>query len=115
LLIYLKKYLQLRGMTILPQLCTAKVRGKFKDNSIKNSKFIEKIDTSSIYINSVLPKFRYIKELNPKEDLIKKRWSAFINSTFEFVDFNPEINGIVYDDVDVDLIIHELSLFFSII
>lgn len=114
LLIYMKKYLQLRGMVILPQLCTAKVKGKFKDNSIKNSKFIEKFQSSSVYINIVKPKFRYIQELNPKEDPVIKKLSAFVNSSFEFVDYNPDINGMIYDDVNIDLIIHELLLFFSI-
>jgi len=114
LLIYMKKYLQLRGMVILPQLCTAKVKGKFKENSIKNSKFIEKFQSSSVYKNIVQPKFRYIQELNQKEDPLIKKLSAFVNSSFEFVDFDPNINGYVYDDVNIDLLIDELLLFFSI-
>jgi len=115
LLIYMKKYLQYRGMTIIPQLCTAKVRGKYKENVIKNTKFLEKITTSSVWNNIIEKKFTYIKELNQKEDPIIKRLSSFINSTFEFVDFNPSINGLVYEDIDQDLIIEEFSLFLSII
>lgn len=115
LLIYMKKYLQYRGMTIIPQLCTAKVRGKYKENVIKNTKFLEKITTSSVWNNIIEKKFTYIKELNQKEDPIIKRLSSFINSTFEFVDFNPSVNGLVYEDIDQDLIIEEFSLFLSII
>lgn len=115
LLIYMKKYLQYRGMIIIPQLCTAKVRGKYKENAIKNSKFIEKITTSSVWNNIIEKSYTYIKELNQKEDPIIKRLSSFVNSTFEFVDFNEAVNGMVYEDVDQDLIIEEFSLFLSII
>ena len=115
LLIYMKKYLQLRGMDILPQLCTAKVRGKYKENTIKNSRFLEKIVTSSRWQNIIEKKFTYIKELNQKEDPIIKDLSSFINSTFEFVDFHEEVNGMIYEDVDQDKIIDEFSTFLSII
>lgn len=115
LLIYMKKYLQLRGMVILPQLCTAKVRGKYKENVIKNSKFIEKIVTSSVWNNIIEQEYTYVKELDQKENPIIKKLSSFINSTFEFVDYNDAINGIVYEDIDQDKIIEEFSLFLSII
>lgn len=115
LLIYMKKYLQLRGMVILPQLCTAKVRGKYKENVIKNSKFIEKIVTSSVWNNIIEKEYTYVKELDQKENPIIKKLSSFINSTFEFVDYNDAINGIVYEDIDQDKIIEEFSLFLSII
>lgn len=115
LLIYMKKFLQLKGMYLLPQLCTAQIRGKFKDNIIKNTKFVEKFSTSSVYQNIIQSKFRYIMELNPKEDPIIKKLSTIINSTFELVDYNPDINGIIYSDLNVDLIITEFLLFLTII
>jgi hypothetical protein len=115
LLIYMKKYFQLRGMNLIAQVITARVKGRFKDNSIKNSKFIEKLQTSSVYTNIIKTKFRYIQELNPKEDLIIKKLSTIINSSFEFTDYNECINSIVYDDVNVDIIIDEFLLFLSII
>lgn len=116
LIIYMKKYLQLRGMVILPQICTAKVKGRFKENSIKNTKFIEKFESSSVYQNIIAPKFKYISELeSDKEHAIVKKLSAIINSTFEFVDFDPEINGYEYTDINIDIIIDEFLLFLSII
>ena len=36
LLVRLKKYMLLKQMVLLPQLCTAKVRGKYRENTIKN-------------------------------------------------------------------------------
>ena len=114
LIIYMKKYLQLRGMVIIPQICTAKVRGKFKDNCIKNSRFNEKYSTSSIYQRIIAEKYRYIQELNPKEDPIIKKLSTIINSTFEFVDFDPEVNGFVCNDVNMDVVMDEFMLLLSI-
>ena len=115
LLIYMKKYLQIRGLTLIPQLCTARVKGKYKENTIKNSKFIEKIKTSDVWNNIIQEKFTYISELNTKEDYLLKKFSSFINSSFEFVDYNSPDDGFVYDDLDTDLMIHEFSIFLSII
>lgn len=115
LIIYMKKFLQLKGMTILPQIVTARVKGKFKENAIKNSKFVEKFKTSSVVQNIINTKFRYIKELNSKDDPIDKKLSTIINSTFELVDYNQDINGLVYSDINIDVIIDEFSLFLSII
>ena len=115
LIIYMKKYLQLRGMVILPQICTAKVKGRFKENSIKNTKFIEKFESSSVYKNVIAPKFKYVSELEDKDHVIVRKLSSIINSTFEFVDYDPSINGFEYVDVNTDIIIDEFLLFLSII
>ena len=115
LIVYMKKYLQLRGMDVIPQLITAKVRGKYKENTIKNSKFLEKIKTSDVWNNIIEKKFTYIKDLNMKEDLLIKRISSFINSEFEFVDYDGPENGLIYEDIDQDRIIDEFSLFLTII
>ncbi len=115
LLIIMKKYLMARGMSLLPQICTAKVRGKFKENLIKNSRFVEKFSKSSVYQNIIHDKFKYIHDLNPKEDPIIKRLSTIINSSFEFVDTDEELNGYVVDDMPMDKIIDEFLIFLSII
>jgi len=115
LIIYMKKYFQLRGMIVLPQICTANIKGRFKENSIKNSKFLDKLENSSVYQNIIASKFKYISALDEKEHTILKKLSAIINSTFEFVDFDPNINGTEYLDINVDIIINEFLLFLSII
>ena len=115
LAVYLKKYLQAVGMIILPQLCTATMRGKFKENMIKNSKFTEKFQTSDVYQQIVKTKFRYVSAINPKEDILIKRLSTIINSDFTFVDTDPEINGMVVTDIPNDTIIDEYLRFLSII
>lgn len=115
LLLYMKKYLQIRGMIIIPQLASAKIKGKYKENTIKNSKFIEKITTLDSWKNIIQKRYSYISQLDPKEDPLIKQLSSFINSTFECVDFNPAINGFVYEEMDQDRLISEFSLFLTII
>lgn len=112
--IYLKKYLQLRGMIILPQILTARVRGKFKDACIKNTKFLEKFTQSSVYQHIISEKYRYIRELGMKEDPIVKNMSTMINSTFDLIDTDDTINGRVCENFDVDLLVSEYMLFLSI-
>lgn len=114
LAIYLKKFLQLRGMIILPQIVTAKVKGKFKDACIKNTKFLEKFTTSSVYQHIIAEKYRYIAELGLKEDPIVKMLSTILNSSFEFVDVDPEVNGRICDNLNADMVVNELMLFLSI-
>ena len=114
LAVYMKRFLQLRGMIILPQICTAKVSGKFKDTCIKNAKFLEKFTTSSVYQHIISEKYRYIAQLGLKEDPIVKMLSTILNSTFEFVDPDPEINGRICDNINPDIMVSELMLFLSI-
>lgn len=115
LILYMKKYLQYKGMYLVPQLCTAKVKGKYKENTIKNTKFLDKIKKSDVWNNVIQEKFTYAGEINPKEDVLIKKFSTFINSQFEFIDYEGPNDGLIYEDVDQDLIIYEFSLFLSII
>lgn len=114
LIIYLKKYLQLRGMIILPQICTATMKSKYRDSSIKNTKFIEKYNTSSVYKSILEEKYKYVQELNPKDDFLLKKISSIIQSTFIWVDPDPEINGVVCEDMDLDRLNNEIQYFFAI-
>lgn len=116
LIIYMKKYFIYRGLYLLAQLCTAKVRGKYKENMIKNTKFNEKIDTSDVWNNIINEKFTYVAQLNPKENVLKKKFSSLVNSNqFEFVDYESPDNGLIYEDIDQDRVIYEFSTFLSII
>lgn len=114
LVIYLKHFLQMRGMIVLPQIISATVRGKFKDTCIKNVKFMERFTTSAVYTHIIDTKYRYVRELGMKEDPIVKTLSSIINSKFIFVDFDPEIDGAVWDDMDIDIVVSEFMLFLSI-
>ena len=111
----MKKYLQYKGLYLLPQLCTAKIRGKFKENLIKNAKFTETVNTSDVHQEIINEKYKYIDELFPGEMLNLRKLSAFINSEFEFVDYNSDWNGYICDDIDIYVLADEYDTFLSII
>ena len=115
LLIYMKKYLQYHKMPILAQILTANITGRYKSNIIKNTKFLESIYTSDVWTDIISNKFEYINELNPKENPIIKYLSVIINCEFEFVDMDPDINGMKMEDITSSDIAPEFLLFLSII
>ena len=115
LMLLAKKYLQLKGLSVIPQLYTALIQGKYKDNPIKNTKFIEKITSSDVWKSIIVPKYRYIKELEGNYDSLLRKYSIIVNATFTVVDFDPEIDGMSCSNIDVDLLVDEVSFFLSII
>lgn len=115
LIVILKKYLQCKGMTLLAQLCTAKIRGKFKENLIKNAKFLETVNTSDVHQNIIAEKFKYVDELFPGENLNMRKVSAFINSELELVDYNSPDNGKLLTNINIQQLVDEYDTFLSII
>ncbi len=114
LLIILKKYLQVCGMVLLPQLVSSVVRGRFRENMIKNTKFMEKLESSSVYRQVIVPKYRPLFAITPKENPIVKKLSTIINSTFMLVDPDPAIDGRILENVPIDTIVDEYLTFLSI-
>ena len=115
LTIVLKKFLQHKGMVLLPQICTATVRGRFKENVIKNRRFTEKYEQSAHFQHVLKNKFKYVEQLNPKDSPIRKILSTIINSSFTWVDMDPAIHEHSNDDIDIDIIIDEFETFLLII
>lgn len=112
LLYVLKKWLTLKHFPIMAQMCTASIRGHFKNSAIKNTKFIEKYKTSSLYEN-IEQRFRYVREIKPKDDPIITLMSSIINSSFTWVDYDPTINGLENDNLPIDKVVEEFMLFVS--
>lgn len=112
---YLKRFLEIRGMPLLAQISTAVVKGHYKENPVKNARFDEMISTDPVYEQILSTKFRYIREFDAKSDPIKNKMGAIINCTFEFVDPDPQINGFVVDDINIEVFKSEFLLFLSII
>lgn len=114
LMIIAKKWFQMKGLSVIPQLFTATIQGKYKDNAIKNSKFVEMITSSDIWKDVLVPRYRYIEELEGNYDSVLKKFSIIVNSTFITVDFEPEANGLCCSDIDVATIADEVLFFMSI-
>lgn len=115
LLICMKKVFQTYKMYYLAQICTAQVFRKYKENVIKNGKYMERISSSQIYKEIISKKYSNLMELNLKENPILKTLATIINSTYVLVDADPEINGYKLEHLDQDAIADEYLLFLSII
>lgn len=110
----LKKWLQLKNLNLLAQIATAKIHGKYRDNLIKNSKFIEKITSSDTWNEIIVHKYRYVYELESNYNSILRIFSGILNSCFEFVDPDPEVNGYEYSSVNIDKLANETLSFLAI-
>jgi hypothetical protein len=115
LLICMKKVFQTYKMYHLAQACTGKVFRKYKENVIKNSKFMERVTSSQLYKEIVSKKYSYVMELGLKENPVLKTLASIINSTFTLVDFDDTVNNYKLEHLDQDAIANEYLLFLSII
>lgn len=93
LLILMKKRLQYQGFVYLPQILTANIESRLNTRTIQNSKFLSKIETSSIYQSIITDKYDTLEDIN-KGTLIMNILSTILNTTFSLVDYNmPEKLG----------------------
>lgn len=115
LLVYLKRFLYMKHMVYLPQVCTAVAHGKFKEQITKNSKFLESVTSSTAYQDLAAGKFKYAIEVNPKNNVILKTLSTIINSSFSLIDTNSNIHGFPLDNLDSERLKDEFFSFLYII
>ena len=115
LLLCMKKVFQSYKMYHLAQLCTAQIFKKYKENIIKNGKYMERITSSKVYQEIVSKKYSNLMELGLKENPILKTLGTIVNSTFTLVDYDPDINGYKLEHLDQDAVADEYLLFLSII
>lgn len=115
LVICMKKIFQLYKMYHLAQLCTARLYLKYKENIIKNSKFLESLTASKIYKDIISKKYSNLMELDLKENPIIKPLASMINGAYELVDYDPRINGYRLEHIDQKMISNDYMLFLSII
>lgn len=86
LLIMLKKRLQYQNFLYLPQILTANIESRLNSRTIRNDKFLTKIETSAIYQSIICDKYSTLADVN-KSDLILNLLSTILNTTFTFVDY----------------------------
>jgi len=89
LMIIMKKMLEVEGCVYMNQLCTAKAIGKSSTRIIRNSKFLEKVRSSSIYQDLMKNKYPTVIE-DPKKDNgpVIMLLSVLINTNWAFVDYD---------------------------
>ena len=115
LVLWMKKWLQGKGLNIISQFCTAEVFGKFKDNIIKNQKFKEMITATDSWKEIIVPKYKYVQSLYGSLDPIIKYFSTLVHSEFVILDYDEELNGLRCNDVDMAQLVDEIRMFLIII
>lgn len=115
LIICMKKELQRYGLYHLAQLCTAQVFGRYRENLIKNTRFIDEFTSSAMYREIVSKKYSYLMELGLKDNPILKPLFNMINSIYILVDFDPEIDGYKLEHIDRTALASDFLYFLSMI
>lgn len=114
LLIILKKRLQYQKFIYLPQILTANIESRLNSRTIRNDKFLTKIESSSIYQHILSEKYSTLDDIG-KPDMILNLLSTILNTTFTFVDYDhPETLGRVIElnqDVVSDEFLNFLNQF----
>ena len=112
LLIILKKRLYFQEYVYLPEILTANIDGKLNSRTIRNDKFLTKIQTSDIYQSIMSNKYSILHDIG-KDDLILKILSRMINTKFTVVNYDhPEQLGETIE-VNQDIISEEFLNFLN--
>lgn len=92
LMIIMKRILVATGYKYLDQIISAEIEGKSSARVIRNQKFIEKIETSSVYQN--LMKNKYPSLTSEKDSPVIAMLSRIINTNWKIIDYDvPEKLG----------------------
>lgn len=112
LLIMLKKRLQYQNFIYFPQILSANIESKLNARTIRNDKFLTKIQSSPIYQSLVENKYSTLNDIG-KDDTILNLLSTLLNTVFTFVDYeHQDITGKVIE-VNQDMISDEFLNFLN--
>lgn len=114
LLIILKRRLQVNGFVFIPQLLTGNIQNKLNTRTIQNSKFLEKVESSTVYQSLIDDKFAALKEIG-KEDMILNILSTILNTTFTYVDYDLAEDLGEKIEIVPDVVCYEFLHFLSLI
>lgn len=97
LILLLKKRLQYHGYIYLPQILTANIEGKLNTRTIRNNKFLTKVESSDIYQRLIKDKYSTLEDVG-KSSLILNLLSTILNTPFSFVDYkHPDKLGVLIE------------------
>ena len=92
-IIYAKRELKQKGYTELPWLISSILKGKLSNRLLQNTKFINKLKTSSTYKHLVNDVYGIMME-GLKDDPILKMISRILNNNYVFIEYDqPELTG----------------------
>lgn len=92
-IIYCKRELKRKGYVELPWLMSSILRGKVSNRLLQNTKYINKLKTSSTYKHLVEDKYGVMMQ-GMKDDPILKMISRVLNNSYVFMEYDmPELTG----------------------
>lgn len=92
-IIYCKRELKRKGYVELPWLMSSVLRGKVSNRLLQNTKYINKLKTSSTYKHLVEDKYGVMMQ-GMKDDPILKMISRVLNNSYVFMEYDmPELTG----------------------
>lgn len=109
LLIIAKRRLKKAGYVQLPYLFSSVVRGRTSTRLLQNTKFINKLEASSVYQNLVNEKYPILKGYS--DDKILQIISQTLNTVYTYVEYeHPELTGEIIE-FNEDIISDEILNF----
>lgn len=112
LLVLLKRRLQAQGLVYLPQIISGNIT-KLNKRQRKNTRFVTKIEESSVYNQLVQDKYSTLDELD-KSGKVMSLLSTILNSEFTYVDYdNPDKLGEVIEITNEDMMCDEFLRFLN--
>lgn len=87
LLVLLKRRLQIQGNVYLPQILSGNIENRINTRTIQNTKFLTKIENSSVYQSLIADKFSTLNDLN-KSNVIINLLSTILNTSFTIADYD---------------------------
>ena len=112
LVILLKKRLQYHGYIYLPQILTANIEGKLNTRTIRNNKFLTKVESSDVYQRLIKDKYSSLEDIG-KPSLILNLLSTLLNTPFSFVDYHHLDKLGVTIEIDQDKVSDEFLHFIN--
>lgn len=88
----------------VPYILSGNLEDRIVNRMIRNGKFIDKLERSYKYQRMISDDYGLLSEIPGREEFIKSRLSALINSKFTYVTYEePELSGteIMYDEEEI--------------
>lgn len=88
----------------VPYILSGNLEDRIVNRMIRNGKFIDKLERSYKYQRMISDDYGLLSEIPGREEFIKSRLSALINSKFTYVTYEePELSGteITYDEEEI--------------
>jgi hypothetical protein len=112
LLVMLKLRLQAQQYVYLPYILCGNIKSKLNTRTIQNKKFINKVETSTMYKKLIHEKFAYIIDLK-EDNIILNIISTILNTSFTYVEYEDDSRLGEVIETNPDIVCEEILTFLN--